>query len=82
MKRNQRRERTKQQTLTKRTANQKQDTCISYNRVTINKTTAVRCYQLKVQHAIRYTQITITKLKKWTSKELKVSSNEILQKRH
>ena len=54
MERNQRRERIKQQILTKRTTNQKRDTYKSYKRVTC-EANAVRCYQLKVQH-VNYTK--------------------------
>ena len=49
MKENQGREVTKKQIPTKQTTNQKRDTCRNYKRVTTNETTAVRCYQPKVQ---------------------------------
>ena len=64
MKRNQRRKRTKYQILTKRIANQERDNCRSYKRVTINKTTAVRCHQFKSQNQNKFTQLTITQRKK------------------
>ena len=59
MKENERRERTKQQILIKQTTNQKRETCKCYKQVTTQETTAVRCYQLKVQ-SVFYIQILIT----------------------